>query len=492
MKKAILTLVFLCSIATSFAQTSADDMMSDFQKFKEQMYSNYKNYLGEINARYEQFLRAAWKSFEAEEPVPEPAPEPEPEPVVMEDPAPVIEDKMVEAVPVTVPEPKPAPAPVVKVENVPQPSVVTMNVSFYGSSVKVRFDRANAPKMSNTTEDGVADYWHLLCNGCCNNLLRDLFDERKNRDLCDWAYYNLCKNTAETISSNSDERQVLTAFLLCQSGFQVKLGRDNASRLHILLATSSKVYDHPYWSVNGVSYYLMDDKSGVSQLYVMQAEFPEEKPLRLDVTSANRLDLSPTSARSLKSERYHELDVTVQTNRNLIDFYDTYPTSYSNDDVMTRWWYYAMSPMEEEVRHTLYPALKAKLNGLSKKEQVERLLNFVQTAFVYEYDDKVWGGDRAFFAEETLYYPYCDCEDRSILFSRLVRDLVGLDVALLYYPGHLATAVAFDSAVRGDYLVINNRRFTVCDPTFINAPVGLTMTGMDNSSARYIVLKATE
>jgi hypothetical protein len=69
---------------------------------------------------------------------------------------------------------------------------------------------------------------------------------------------------------------------------------------------------------------------------------------------------------------------------------------------------------------------REKLKGLSQKEAMERLLNWVQTAFVYEYDDKVWGDDRAFFPEETLYYPYCDCEDRSILLSRLVRDLLGL------------------------------------------------------------------
>ena len=117
------------------------------------------------------------------------------------------------------------------------------------------------------------------------------------------------------------------------------------------------------------------------------------------------------------------------------------------------------------------------------------LLNFVQTAFVYEYDDKVWGDDRAFFAEETLYYPYADCEDRSILFSRLVRDLLGLKVVLVYYPGHLATAVHFTDHVTGDYIQLNGQRFTVCDPTYIGAPVGATMPSMDNGEAKVILLE---
>ena len=115
-------------------------------------------------------------------------------------------------------------------------------------------------------------------------------------------------------------------------------------------------------------------------------------------------------------------------------------------------------------------------------------MHWVQTAFVYEYDDKVWGDDRAFFAEETLYYPYCDCEDRSILYSKLIRDLLGLNVLLVYYPGHLATAVEFDTEVKGDAIVLDGRRFVVCDPTYIGAPVGLTMPEMDNRTAKVILL----
>jgi hypothetical protein len=113
----------------------------------------------------------------------------------------------------------------------------------------------------------------------------------------------------------------------------------------------------------------------------------------------------------------------------------------------------------------IYPALRQQIQGLSTRAAVEQILNFVQTAFVYEYDDKVWGGDRAFFPEETLFYPYADCEDRSILFSRIVRDLLNLPVVLIYYPGHLATAVAFPGVEQGDYISLNGKRFTICDPT---------------------------
>ena len=218
------------------------------------------------------------------------------------------------------------------------------------------------------------------------------------------------------------------------------------------------------------------------------ATFPKERPLSLWITAAQRLAYNGTKARTLYASSYEEMKVEARVNKNLIDFYDSYPSSEVGGDFMTRWAMYANAEMEEAVQKSLYPTLKGILKERSELEAAERLLNFVQTAFVYEYDEKVWGGDRAFFAEETLYYPYCDCEDRSILFSRLVRDLLGLDVILVYYPGHLATAVCFNSEVKGDYIMLNNRRFVVCDPTYIGAPVGRTMPSMDNKAAKVILL----
>ena len=110
-------------------------------------------------------------------------------------------------------------------------------------------------------------------------------------------------------------------------------------------------------------------------------------------------------------------------------------------------------------------------------------------AFEYQYDEKVWGGDRAFFAEETLYYPYADCEDRSILYSRLVRDLLGLDVVLVYYPGHLATAVRFPMQLPGDFFELESGKYLVCDPTYIGAPIGVSMPNMDEQKAKVILLQ---
>lgn len=70
-----------------------------------------------------------------------------------------------------------------------------------------------------------------------------------------------------------------------------------------------------------------------------------------------------------------------------------------------------------------------------------------------------------------------------------MRDLIGLDAVLIYYPGHLATAVKFNQSVSGDYIIYGDSRYVVCDPTYINAPVGMTMPEMDNSTSFVVVLQ---
>lgn len=225
------------------------------------------------------------------------------------------------------------------------------------------------------------------------------------------------------------------------------------------------------------------------QVLICGASFPKEQALSLGIPQAQQFAERMSAERKIQSSDVPQFTAKVQVNQNLLDFYNTYPTSIVGENVCSRWAMYANTQMAEDVNHVLYPQLRNLIMGYSEIESVNILLHWVQTGLVYEYDDKVWGHDRAFFAEETLYYPYCDCEDRAILFTRLVRDLLGLDCILIYYPGHLASAVYFTQQVNGDYISLNGRKFIVCDPTYIGAPVGMTMPSMDNVSAKVILLK---
>lgn len=42
--------------------------------------------------------------------------------------------------------------------------------------------------------------------------------------------------------------------------------------------------------------------------------------------------------------------------------------------------------------------------------------------------------------------------------------------------------------IRGDYLLRDGKKYTVCDPTYIVAPIGATMPRIDNQTAKVIAL----
>lgn len=308
---------------------------------------------------------------------------------------------------------------------------------------------------------------------------------RLKMQLCDWAYLNLIDTFAKAFCGHGNEAVIMAAFIYSQSGYKMRLGRD-CEKLYLLYGSKHGIYEKGYIVIEGINYYPLDDK--VERMEISDFSFPQEQSMSLYIENAQKFTIRPSAKRKLASEQYHDVTIDSQVNLNLIQFYNTYPSSEVNGNFMTRWKMYADTPMDESVSQMLYPDIKNKIEGLSDVQAVNQILNWVQTAFQYEYDDKVWGHDRAFFAEETLYYPYCDCEDRAILFTRLVRDLLGLKCILVYYPGHLASAVCLKQQVNGDYISLDGDVYTICDPTYIGAPVGITMPEMDNRSAKVIKL----
>jgi hypothetical protein len=75
-----------------------------------------------------------------------------------------------------------------------------------------------------------------------------------------------------------------------------------------------------------------------------------------------------------------------------------------------------------------------------------------------------------------MYYNKSDCEDRSILFAFMVKNLLKLNVIAITYPGHCAAAVHFEEKVKGDYIRYKGENYLVCDPTYENADIGMTMS----------------
>ena len=477
--KKLIFLLLLMYFSNCFAQS----FQEKYEKFKMEAHQNYASFRGECNKKYIQFLIEAWGWYYGEEPTPIPDDNPvPPKPYEEKEEQPVV----ITPQPAPVPQPKPQPKPIEPIYEQPVIDENVLAFDFYGMSAKVRFPKEINLKLNDVKPKSIAEGWETLCTDEINNTIRDCLEARIRFNLSDWAYLLFLDQVGKTFSSNPNEATLLTAFLYCQSGYQMRLATDNDTHLKLLYGSEHHIYNHPYFKIDGVMFYPFGKMS--NQISICNAEFESESPLSLIIDTEQSVGDQLSDLRHIHSDKYPLVGIDSKVPVELVKFFDTYPTSQIGNNPLTRWAMYANVPLAQKSKDIVYPQFKELLKSNSELEAANKLLDWVQTGLIYEYDDKVWGHDRAFFAEETLFYPYADCEDRSILFSRLVRDLLGLDVALVYYPGHLATAVAFNDDVYGDAMIINGRKFTVCDPTYIGAPVGAQMPGLEYDKTEAIVL----
>lgn len=536
-------LVVLCALVCSTLSLSAQIDKSSFKKEMEARKNEYKTlrteqrkeyeeYRKQLNAEYAEYMRQAWPEYKVKPAKPVPPRKEPPKPVVKtpEEPAtlPVIlpvpqEEPVVEPANVPAEEPTEEPAepigepemepiaepeeedtdepeevvlpfdevvplaepaqPVVPAIPLPEVTPVVTSVpghtfSYYGTSCKIAgMNSTHRFVLAGVKEEHVADAWVTLAADKYLSVLAQCAEYREKLNLCDWGYVRFLQEMTESFfpASQRNEAVLLQVYLLVQSGYKVRMAR-TGDRLVLLLPIEHEVYNYSYLTVDGIPYYVIDKLEAGQSFYLYDRAFAKETSVSLYMTSPPSLPAAEACMveRTLTSTR--NISTTVEVDRNLIDFYNDYP-------VNSQWGYYSSASLSEEAKASLYPILELYTLEESKAEAANLLLNFVQTAFEYKTDDEQFGYERPLFGDETFFYPYCDCEDRSILYSILVRDLLGLDVVLLNYPGHLATAVKFKEDVIGDYILLNDGKYIVCDPTYIGAGIGEAMPDCRNEKA---------
>jgi hypothetical protein len=269
--------------------------------------------------------------------------------------------------------------------------------------------------------------------------------------------------------------------MLSRSRYRVKIGF-NKDDLFLLVPSVYKMYNIDFVKVNGINYYVIDGKGEQIQTY--EKDFPESDIL-MDVTIRK-----PFYTDAIKSSKKFEFNYNNKTysikldfDKQMIDFYKSIPLS----DVSV----YFNAVVSQQTQTSVRKAFKPVLKGKSDIESANILLSFVQQAFDYKTDQQVFGRERYFFADELLFYPYADCEDRSVLFAYLVKTLLNKEVVALSFPGHMATAINLGKDVEGAKLKYNNKIFVIADPTLLGAGVGKLMPSVMEEKAELIALSNT-
>ena len=455
-----------------------------YQKYKSDKQKEYDAYRQKINADYAAYMKKRWEAYETHAAKPKPKDQDAPEPTYMTDKTESTVNEIRYKLIIKL-EAYEVPEPVVPIDEPPTDDKPQFKFTFHGTPCAVHLKDDMKFHLQDNSESSAGEMWQYLSDSSYDGLLSDCLDLRKDLQLSDWGYINLLQTLTNQFYGEQTNEAVLTQmYILTQCGYDVRIARcQNNGKWILLVPFKAILYGYSFIYMDGKTYYIMDNIDHNSQFFVFNKAFPEEKAPSLRMTQSPKLAYTAANTRTLTSRRYPSLKANVTENRNLINFYDGYPLS-------TSWDYYSAASFSEQTKQTLYPALRREIAGKTIQQAANMLINFVQTAFDYKTDGDQFGYERPLFGDETIFYPYSDCEDRSIFYSILVRELLGLEVVLLNYPGHLATAVAFpDNKPYGDHFTWNDKVYTICDPTYIGADIGQCMPQYKTTSPKVIQIQ---
>ncbi len=493
--KYISILVILTFSTTASSQTFEEfkkQYQSELQGFKAErdqkileMQNEFNEYVKERDKEFADFLKNRWEEIqvmkgklppERPKPVETPVYEPEPE---------EREENIIEKLPIISTEK------IVKEETLILPLIqntaptdfgyLSSAVNYYGNEVELEYD----PEILKCTiysidNNSISDWFTKASLTNYNHLVNQLLTVKDRHALNDWAYYLLIKKVSHDIFSNDDNQaNILHWFLMIRSGYNVKLGYLN-NKTTLLIPSHQNLYHTNYLTIDNNDYYVMQ-YLGEILINTYTMDYPGSDKI-IDFNIYFPINLSSnedykTISISYSGETY---SFELSYNPDLIELFKDYPVTSMN--------VYFDAALSAQAKEALFDNLLPVLENMSQEEAANFLLYFTQNAFEYQTDPEQFGKEKFLFPEETLYYPYSDCEDRSAFYTYLIKEFLKLDIVGLEYPLHIATAVNFSNDVDGDYIIFNGKKYIIADPTYINAPVGRAMPRYKKTEAKVIEL----
>lgn len=507
-KRSILVVSLLTLTTLSISGTAGN--RADFEQWMKQETSSFQEYRDKRDKEFTGFLQSQWKEMQTfqglvrdktpkpdhipkaptkpvtpAKPVTKPEPvttpitqvpgkQPQTQPTIKVTPVPTPKPVIVQ-VPVIQPVPTPVkiiPAPIVK-----QPKGKRVQIRFYGQNLDFYYD----PKLKvglhrPINEKAMSRIWSEMSQADYEGLLKQINAQREPLKLNDWGYALLTNFIAQKVHPNSKNNQsIFTWYLMTKAGYQARIAYDN-NYVYLLMPSQQQLFGAPYFTFDKIRYYALSFdgiKQKPGKIFTYNGHYPG---------ADKRLDMSLSRAFNTgrqQQDRFLHFTYKGKTHRinvgydkETIQYLKTYPQM----DITL----YFNSELNQATANPLLKQLKPLVEGKSEEEAVNLILRFVQTAFKYKTDEQQFGIENYLFPEETLHYPYSDCEDRSVFFAWIVHHLLGLQVVGLDFPGHIAAAVHFNDNVGGDAIKFNGKRYVITDPTYINADAGMTMPAYKN------------
>lgn len=500
--------VFFCALCVPEIQAQDEE----FEKFKKQQLEELQAYKDKFDKEFVDMLNKTWeevgvnlgtKFYETPKPVelPEaPPPPPPPKPTtdnskpddkVIDEDINLEEDIVIDFTPLSLPEPK-------KIEETKRDALYAeipvdkLDINYFSSVVPLSFPtplqsgiKAADYRNGKIDNKRIAKFWDEISNYDHRELVKYTLDVKKELGLNDWGYVLLINDLSKTIygSKGSNVVRLMNWFLLTKAGYEVKIAYDQ-NGVYNLFTVKNNIFNETYYQLDGDKFFPINfnkEKQTPTSIFTYEGKHGAQVR-KLDLTIDQfpefidpKYNVSKTLTFDYKGKNY-KFPVTV--NKQVVSYFEYYP--------LTDLPVFFTANFSDGVGSSLVSGLKKVTTEMNELDAVNFLLRMVQKSFEYKTDQDNFDREKYMIPEETLFYTYSDCDDRSILFATLVREVMGLEVVGLRYSRHLAVAVHFSNEVNGDYHMHNGKKFTVADPTYINAPVGLTMSNYKNEKPKIV------
>lgn len=370
------------------------------------------------------------------------------------------------------------------------------SINFYGKKLDFKVDNKLRLKHKGIKETDVANYFKEMSKLTreTSGLWQQIDTYVKTMGLNDWGYFCILRSLSETMFDDIDNSVLFIFYMLRNEGeFKVKTARGKDSNRLTLLAAldnSKEVYSYTFFrfndgdSGNNVKYYsIYGGGNSKESIYTYDSNEQDKMLKQIGLDFSNTLNMGKCDLKRVLS--------FSKINEELELPYNSAHVAYLNDVPMTVFPIYFASPISIEAQNVFNTKLNEIKQQYTSVQFIDIILNFVQTAFDYKTDDQQFGYEKYFYPEEVIAYPYSDCEDRSALFAWLVTTYTDAKVIGLQYEGHLATAVCFGDNVdiKGDAFSYAGKKYYVCDPTYINASIGMTMPQFKDKMPKIVKMK---
>jgi len=447
----LFSLIILFTCTAVYGQSFAD-----FKRVQSESFTKFRD---EKDREFNQYLQSQWQEYKAYI-----------SPPLYEKPKPKVIPALSEKNP-----PKVGPNLLIKIkplhvkELTPQVNKVKgydTVFDFYGRSVGFNIDE----KIKNANfypkgQKGIINFFSVMAASDYDEIVHTVSVTCKEINLNDWGVYLLVDKLAHTLFTTPDNAKLFSWFIFNKLGYRVKVALGTNKHIVVLYAIKGKMYSTPNYTLDGKKFYAVAEynKSHIGNIYTYKENYPQAtKALDFELKSLPVLEKN-MHTKTLSFKEYGKLyTATYRYNKNLLDFMKSYP--------QVDYKVFFNAPLEYETYKDIAMDIKKYTDNKKASEALNFVLRFVQKAFQYERDDEQFGREKVMFAEETLYYDKSDCEDRAVLYARLVKDLFGISVVGVKYKDHMSTALHVP--LQGDSVKVAGQRYVIADATYINASLG--------------------